>query len=760
MTCNSLGTRVLRFALSTSLLAVLALTPRAQGARTTDGLSREEMWTAPTAEDWKKPCLVTWQRSFEDAGVLSLETGKPILVCVNMDGEIASEHYAGIRYRQPEVARLYEPYVTVIASVYRHTPRDYDEQGRRVLCPRFGSVTCGEHIAIEPILYEKYFEGERVAPRHIMLELDGAETYDVYYAFDTASVFDSIKAGIANRPAPPPIVRGERTIAQRVDSRDVEDREAVETAYMEGDDELRRELLEAALASPNTSQVDLLRLAIFGLDVELSQLARQGLARATSADAVGLIAEALRVPMAGGERDALIGALERLGETSPQARTLAVVHHGLARKSEDVDVDDWAKALENAKVTELTLGWDELEAKLENQYEATQSRVETASSQLELAESSLALAVDPQTASQLGGDSKTQSKYARLMFEDAQLAAMQAEELGATGWRVDAVLALSAYYLDDLEQAVRHAEWAAAALPPGEQGWNAMAVLALFAQGRQYAIEKAVREKADWPPEWLTDVNAAYDVLAKHPLGTDHQVAMHQDFLRRLGAGAKADRVLDEGLARFPDSWALHQRMRGRILGEKGVAGLEPAYEAMLARESASPRLEWFAGYTSIIAAEFHRRANDNDAAAASYDRAIAHYDRAIASYEDCRDSSNHYVAVALAGRGRIALEGGDLDAALADLLASFERRPNSANTLDGLNLSAVDTAKMLRARLTRAERTEQVASLQVALDALDPAMLELPAFENPSGRPSFDRPPDGGRDRGRNGGGGQGRGR
>ena len=80
-------------------------------------VNREQMWFAPTAEDWKKPCLIAWQRNFEDAIAVSRETGKPILVCVNMDGEIASEHYAGVRYRQPEIAKLYEPYVTVIASV-------------------------------------------------------------------------------------------------------------------------------------------------------------------------------------------------------------------------------------------------------------------------------------------------------------------------------------------------------------------------------------------------------------------------------------------------------------------------------------------------------------------------------------------------------------------------------------------------------------------------------------------------------------------
>ena len=112
-------------------------------------------------------------------------------------------------------------------------------------------------------------------------------------------------------------------------------------------------------------------------------------------------------------------------------------------------------------------------------------------------------------------------------------------------------------------------------MPSGEGGWSAMAALAIFAQAREDTIRRAVRAKEDWPAEWLTDVNAAYSVLARHPLGTDAQIVAHHDFLRRLGAGGQAARVLDEGLARFPDSWELHARLRGRILWEKGVGGLE-----------------------------------------------------------------------------------------------------------------------------------------------------------------------------------------
>ena len=103
-----------------------------------------------------------------------------------------------MRYRDPETAKLLEPYVCIVASVYRHTPRDYDELGRRVECPRFGTVTCGEHIAAETELYAKYFDGQRISPRHLVLEPDGAKTYDVYYSWDTATVLSTWREGAKN----------------------------------------------------------------------------------------------------------------------------------------------------------------------------------------------------------------------------------------------------------------------------------------------------------------------------------------------------------------------------------------------------------------------------------------------------------------------------------------------------------------------------------------------------------------------------------
>jgi len=707
--------------------------------------SREATWPAPTAEDWARPCLVTWQRTFEDALAVSKESERPILICVNMDGEIASEHYAGIRYRQPDIAALYEPYVCVIASVYRHSPRDFDEDGQRIPCPRFGTVTCGEHIAIEPGLFEGFFEDQRVAPRHIMVELDAAEVYDVYYALDTASVFETIKKGIAEREiVPPDEVDHDRPLLERVASRDVEDRVAVETAYTEGDRDLRRSLMQAAAVHAAAAPNGLLRLAVYDMDLEMNRLARQALARSSDPSAVDLIVDALRVPMAAEEREALVAALERLGESSPRARSFATVFRGLARRSGTVDVEQWSTAFSSVEAPAPAVDAYAKEARLAAASEESATRPEDAGVQLGVAEASLALAVDPRTAFSLGVDSRTSSRYALLRLEDARRAAQRAAELGASGWRLEAVLALSAFYLGDLDEAYARAEAAMSDLPAGEVGWNAMAVLTLFAQARQRAIADAVRDRSEWPPEWMTDVNAAYSVLASHPLGTDQQVVAHYDFLKWFGA-AEAARVLDAGLERFPESWLLHDRLRGRILREQGVAGLEPAYEAMLAEVDASPNLEWFAGYTSIVAAEYHRRQGDDAAARAAYERAIVHYERSIEANPLNRESADHYVALALAARARLALERGDHEQALSEILASFERRPAAAASLDGLNFSPVGTAQMLLARLAESERTDLAERLQAALDELDPDLLELPEFERQG-------PPAAGRRRGRQG--------
>ena len=697
------------------------------------GVNREQMWFAPTAEDWAKPCLIPWQRSWEDALAVSQESRRPILICVNMDGEIASEHYAGVRYRQPEIASIYEPYVCVIASVYRHTPRDFDEEGRRILCPRFGTVTCGEHIAIEPVLYEQFFDGQRISPRHIMIELDGSESYDVFYYWDTDSVFQTIRDGMEKRAEqPPPRPGGDRPLLDRVASRDRADREKVESSYQAGDQSERRALLEAAREHADAAPLDLIRLAVFDLDLDLNRLALQALARSTSPAAVDLIAEALRAPMAAADRDALLAALDRFSLTIPRAKTLAMVHRGLAGSSSVVDSAQWNAALATAGAPETARDRYELMAQLDRGESAASAAPSDPVSALAYAEAALAFALAPEGAARPGAAGMSAAERARLKFEDARRAGLDAEAVGAGGWQVDAILAISAHYLGISEEAFARAEAAVKTLPPGEPSWNAMAVLGIFTEGRRAAIAAAVREKRDWPQQWLADVNAAQSVMVRHPYCTAGHVVAQYDFLANLGAIGQAARLLDEGLTRFPNSWDLHDRYRGRLLADRGIAALERAYEKRLQAPDAPLNLPWYAGVASFVTAEYQRRAGAAAEADAAYQRAIAHLERSIAANSSNRDSASHYLALSSAGRARLALEKGDLDAATTLLVAAFAHRPASAATLDGLNLSPADTSRTLRARLQAADRADLLAQLEAALAQVDPVLLGLPAYEAP----------------------------
>jgi len=739
------------------------------------GLSREAMWPAPTAEDWKLPCLVHWQRSYEDALAVSRATGRPILVCVNMDGEIASEHYAGIRYRRPETAALYEPYVCVIASVYRHNPRDYDDQGRRILCPRFGSVTCGEHIAIEPGLFDKFMDGKRIAPRHIGITPEGtrapgSELYDVYYAWDTDSVFQAIRDGIREFPERKPVEpKGDLSPLELVQSSDAEDRTAAEAAYLRGDRVLRTAMLRAAAARGEQAPVDLLRLAIADVDPELAALARGALAQSSLPAAVDLIAEALRAPMPEAQREALVVALERLGAMLPRARTLALVQRGLAGRSVVVDGAGWDAALAAAGPPVPEPDAAVVGARLDDQDRVLGSSDGPA--HLQLAEAFLAY------AKELRPD--TEKDFVRLAWMDARNAALEAEKLGAPAARTNAVIALADVHLGDLEDAHARAEPALGGALAEPLGADAATLLGLFAEARQAAIGKAVQARAEWPAQWLADVDAAYAVLARHPAGTDVQVASHVDFLEWLGAALQAGRALDDGLRRFPDSALLHERMRRRVLRENRLGGLESAYDALLAAQAASAEtaagdapapapggaaylpaaapgagrdLQWFAGYASREAAEFLRRAGHAADADAAYARGIAHFEAFIAAQPERHVSADAQIAVALAARARLAFERGDDDQALALLLACFERSPSSAGDLDGLNTSAADVARLLLARLAEQGRAEPQAQLRAALDRLDPRTLAPPAYERElpgtpgnDGRPPRRRVPQGG---------------
>lgn len=692
------------------VLAVSIFMPAAaeaqQGNGLPPGVTREQMWFAPTAEDWEKPCLVPWQRTWADALDLSKQTKKAILVCVNMDGEIASEHWAGIRYRKPEIAELFDQYVCVIASTYRHNPTDYDAEGNRLPCPRFGTVTCGEHIWMEPTVFGKFLDDTRVAPRHIMVELDGSETYDIFYANDIKSIVETVSNGITEReikPEDPP--KGDRSLAELVASPNAVDRARIEADWNSGDRQTRQEIMAAAMTTGEKAPVDLLRKAAFGFDSELSSQALDLLAKSGDDKAVGLINDLLHGPLEPERRAELIASLDRLSAQVPVAKRLVAVHRGLQTGSSVIDLEAWNSGLSANVKTDASSDAAQL----------------------------LAEAVRPENLAAMANQSARVRKIAVEQFELALNAGQAEVRAGSKSWLSHAVVAISANYLAEAKIAAESAQNAVAALPPGESSWNAFAVLSIFAEGRRTSIRAAADANKPWPPEWLSEAQSAYAVMAQHPASTEVEVMRHYDFLVRLGAIAPASRALQAGLSRYEDSAGLHERFRLLLVAEQGVDGVEPAYQAWLNRADAPKYLRWFSAQASLFTAEQLRKLNRLKDADAAYQRAIyAFYEQGVAAPET-KENSMTFEVLAMAGRARIALESGDLPSATSYILAAFEHKPEAAATLDSQNVSPVGVAKKILAGLLEAEDEVRAKQVQDALDELgefDSRLLELPEFE------------------------------
>lgn len=210
----------------------------------------------------ERPPRMPWQRSLEDALALVESTGKPLLVCVNMDGEAASESIAWGRYRDPEFAELAEGFVCVLASPSRHRERERDDRGRRLEDPRFGRLLDSEHIEIEPLLYERYFQGRRVAPRHVGVAPDGTILFDLFLLQDLSRIDAALrKHGKASEEERVPLTQ--RSRESLLSSPDARDRGELEERFQAGDEATRVQLSKLALSFERQAQhPELLRLAL------------------------------------------------------------------------------------------------------------------------------------------------------------------------------------------------------------------------------------------------------------------------------------------------------------------------------------------------------------------------------------------------------------------------------------------------------------------------------------------------------------------
>jgi hypothetical protein len=160
---------------------------------------------AQSTGDVRPEQQVHWQRTLDDALALCRATGRPLFVAVNTDAESASERIVEEVYRDPRFVEATRAFVCLIASPLRHTPRDHDGRGLRVVDPRFGSVTSGEAVALEPLVFERFLGGQRIAPRHaLVVDPEGAaqKRFDLFQLYDFGVLVDALEAAAAEFGGP------------------------------------------------------------------------------------------------------------------------------------------------------------------------------------------------------------------------------------------------------------------------------------------------------------------------------------------------------------------------------------------------------------------------------------------------------------------------------------------------------------------------------------------------------------------------------
>lgn len=676
------------------------------------------------AELKARPPLMPWQRSLEDALVLVERTGKPLLVCVNIDDENASEVLAWNRYRDPEFAALADGFVCVLASPDRREPREHDDRGRRLPDRRFGRLVNGEHIGIEPLLFERYFRGTRVAPRHVGVAPDGEILFDLYLLQDL-SIIDAKLREHGRPDVPTAADPAGMDDAALLLSPDAGHRDELERRFVAADEPQRGQILAGALADYRPFQhPELVRLALrdpseaIRLQAVLLMAARpdllplelvpeafavaQGWVAYPSLDGVS------RIEDAKGERpaDLLLTALrtaaDRAGDDqrARDARFLARVISRIDAPSRHLDPARW-QVLLAAEPPALRPDYAALD------FDATLVQLEAVEG---------ALGAHAEDAALLGRRADVLARLARIrmatgenplyFLQDVERAADDAIARAPFDGRALGLKAWSLYHLNELPAAGTAATLALPHLARDAASPLAFEVLDVLATARTREIYDAIGGGAAneaWSDAALPDARAAYAALCAHPDATEAHWMRHLELLGTLRALPAQRAVVRAGLAALPASETLHSWLRFVELRDAGARALEAAYADLAPEDEAlAATWTWFRGLATLVAAEHDVQCRDEVAARAAYARSGAAFTESAEREPAFASSAAHYSALALSGLAHLQAADGRIEDAARSIVDALRTAPASAAQPDGLGRSPIDTARELIAELER----------------------------------------------------------
>jgi hypothetical protein len=646
---------------------------------------------APTA------ARIEWQRSLADALAVQEATGLPLLVVVNMDGEVFNERFAKSTYKDPAFVASTRGYVCVVASPDRHTDKDYDADGNRIECPRFGGCTCSEHIQIEPELFRRYFNGTRNAPRHVGVTKQGAIVFDRFLDTSMQTAIDAIAKNAGDASKQPGASTDPAVLFGR---RDALARRTLEAMWQRGDAAARRALMVAA-ADAGNEPYDMLRAGLRDEDAEVAAKAALALAKRGGKDALIDLEDALARHPSGPVHDALVARIVELAKTDDAAKRLAA--HLVAPVAPTRIAAPWSNAwaaprFDDGDRAAIEKELDRCETALKQTPDDDEARLALAVAQAAFAD---ILARD--------GD-----KGPEFWFADAIGSArkVKAKELQP---EAQAVIAYASYMTGEAQACGTALALAQAAPQNGRQPAPALAArfldVAIAGTATKVFGDTGGNAARAWRSE-IDRVVAMLDLMNERKAVREGALLAGAGLLEYGGLRAQARARLADAVARFPGSPKAHERWRNRLLVDLGVAGMRKAYAEFVATAADKPEAEWFAGYAGIVAGEQETRDKRAAQGIAAYAEAIERLQRSAAGNADFADSANGLAVLALAGRAELLAEDGKPEDAAADLLRAWALRPDGFDEADGLQRKPRGIASRVAQALQKAGKAELAAKL------------------------------------------------
>lgn len=677
---------------------------------------------------------IAWERSLEDAIAVAAPDGRPLFIAVNMDGESACERIVYENYKDDALVGDTRRFTCIVSSFFRHTPRDHDDHGRRIPCPRLGVVTCGEHIALEPVLYDRFLGGDRIAPRHAVV-LPGADGAPDEKVFDLDLLFDlsamDRRLAVAAKDAPPP---REPPSSTGAGARGAAARSRFEASIVAAPPARLPELVSEIRRDGNEGSIEALRI----LAARAPELGENAPAFALSlADAAetleirkvfrGALVELLNGD-ATAPRDARLGArgvlllpLARLGADHPGTVTRLLAHvaftvgdddRAMPRRALRLALGERTAAAVLAELESLGGPLDLGPATAEGTHAFEPAVVaeldpRTEDEALEDLDAAVATLTDdadagPDVQAELGLASLRVAQLRLengggdidLLLKDAEYALAKAAESGATDPKVILGRARAAYSLSKHAEQERLAQDVIARLDAGSDlTEDVLRLDALRWLGDGGARLVAERSGGDPIAELrgMRRAVAAYAEVAASAAGHATDRLSLVSLLGMLGRvriqTALALRAVDD----FPEDVPLRNELNRNLwfLGR-------PDQVARCAVDAAAVRpgsgfAAWYEGYGHTFHAESLRRQHRPAEAVAAYERAVLAYDRARALAADYEASCVFEIAKAMLGRGFADLLAEDQTRGASCLVEAAAMHPGVVGLRDGLDREALD---------------------------------------------------------------------